>query len=221
LAGDLASVGSREVGHLLGDVLRGDRELGAREVVGADARRFGVLDVGQSGLSLDDLLDAVALDRPGEDGVDRDVVAAQFLGERPRQPDERHLRGGVRRPVGVGPLAADGPDVDDAGPVALAEVRGGVLRTAQRAGDVDRLHVEELLGSTRSKGSMGPATPALLTTQSRPPKVSAVSSTAAATDSSSVTSVSTGSIRGVAASPPRFRRSVEPTAPSPIPSAVS
>jgi hypothetical protein len=74
-------------------------------------------------------------------------------------------------------------------------VRRGELDAGQRPGDVDRLGLQEPLAVDAVNGWTGPAIPALLTTQLRPPNVSAVSALADSTLASSVTSVSTASVR--------------------------
>ena len=125
----------------------------------------------------------------------RPELDRQRLGE----ADHRPFRGGIGRAQREAQPAGGGGQVDDAGIVALGQMRHGQAGAVELAGDVDRQRPVPFSGSISSTRPVGPAMPTLLTRQSSPPSAASASSNSRATAARSDMSAAVALIAGLSA----------------------
>jgi hypothetical protein len=73
----------------------------------------------------------------GQDGVDADVVRAEFLGEALRQADHAPLGGGIRSAKGVSEPPGGRRKIDDGAAARIFKHRYAVVRAQELAGEAD------------------------------------------------------------------------------------
>ncbi len=131
------------------------------------------IDAAQRRLGRKHGVDARSGDRAGADGVHADAERAEFHRQRLGEADHAPLRRGVRRAVRKAEAARGRGQIGDARVGAGLEQRDRALRAQELPGEIDGERALPVGKATSSQRAVGPATPALLTSTSRPPSAPA------------------------------------------------